>query len=201
MCGNGIRCFSKFVYENRLVLKDEFTVETLAGEKKVKLNIVDGEVKRVKVLMDKLVENDINSFYNRLINIEGKEFEISYTILGVPHAIIYIDKLNKEALLKYGPLIEKHEIFPKNTNVNFVEIIDKNNIKIDTWERGAGNTLACGTGATASVLISNRLGKVLDEVNVKLPGGELNIILDKKEKLIYMEGPAVKIAVGNFYLI
>ncbi|BEP29474.1 diaminopimelate epimerase [Helicovermis profundi] len=206
MCGNGIRCFSKFVYKNRLVLKDEFSIETLAGIKKVKLFIEDAEVVKIKVSMgevideSKLIPIDYSgkTFYDKEIKILDKTFRLSFVLSGVPHAVIFLEKLDKEILLKYGPEIEKNEIFTNNTNVNFVEVIGRNQMKIDTWERGAGNTLACGTGAVACVYVANKLGFIDNEVNVSLPGGELSIILDFENNEIYMYGPASTIAEGVY---
>ena len=204
MCGNGIRCFSKFVYEEGMVDELEFDVETLAGIKHVTLEKNHGEVDRVKVYMGEvdynpanfLLKSEKDAFIEEKFEFDGKVFTLSTVIMGVPHTMIFVEKQDKEFLMKYGPIIEKDKIFRNGTNVNFVEVVDKNTIIVDTWERGAGNTLACGTGACASAYISKKLKGLNDEITVHVPGGILYITLDGKS--IYMKGPAVNIATGKF---
>jgi diaminopimelate epimerase len=202
MCGNGIRCFCKYIYDNKIVDSDKFTVSTLDGIKHIELNIEDNNIRNVKVNMGKPNFNPIDipvstlkdKFINEKIEILDKTFEISTILMGVPHTVIYVDELDKEEIFKYGPKIESHNIFPQKTNVNFVKIIDENNIIVYTWERGCGYTLACGTGITASVILSHYLEKTSNKVNVTSEGGKLTIeILDD----VYMIGPAVKICEGK----
>lgn len=204
MCGNGIRCFSKFVYEEGLVANTEFSVETLAGIKHVILSKQDGVIESVKVSMGHIdfepahipVNSQKDRFIKEHIKIEGKDIEISTVLMGVPHTVILTDKLDKNELLTLGPKIEKDPLFSKGTNVNFVEVVDNSTIKVDTWERGAGNTLACGTGACASAFIARELNGLGDVIKAILPGGVLTIYVEGSE--IFMEGPAVNIAVGEF---
>lgn len=206
MCGNGIRCFSKFVYENNIVKKDSFTVNTLDGIKFIELttNIKDDTVDTVKVDMGKPnfnpqfipVNTNKDSFIESKITALDKEFTVSSVLMGVPHTVIFVDKSNKDLVLKYGSSLENHEIFPKNSNINFVEVINKDTIKVQTWERGCGYTLACGTGMTASVIISNYLGKTNNKVKAISEGGE--VFIDINNDNIYMIGPAVKVFEGTF---
>lgn len=201
MCGNGLRCFCKFVYDNNIVKENEFSVYTLDGIKKISLNIEKEKINTVKVNMGKPnfnpmsipVNTDKEVFINEKLVVNNKEIELSSILMGVPHTIVFIDEITKEDVCKYGELIEKNEIFPKKTNVNFVKIDDRDNIHVYTWERGCGYTLGCGTGMTASVIVANHLDKVNKSVNVKSEGGNVRIeILDD----VYMIGNAVKICEG-----
>lgn len=204
MCGNGLRCFAKFVYDNNIVNKDEFKVYTLDGIKKIKIDLNDNkDINSITVNMGRgsfqsnniPVDTDKEVFINEKIHILDKEFIVSSMLMGVPHTVVFVDDINMEEIHKYGPIIEKHEIFPQNTNVNFVKIIDNKNILVRTWERGCGYTLGCGTGMTASVIISNFLNKVDKSVNVTSEGGSIKISLINDEA--YMSGKAQKICEGN----
>ena len=204
MCGNGLRCFAKFVYDNNIVNKDEFEVYTLDGIKKIKIDLNDNkDIKSITVNMGRgsfqstniPVDTDKEVFINEKIHILDKEFIVSSMLMGVPHTVVFVDDINMEEIHKYGPIIEKHEIFPQNTNVNFVKIIDNKNILVRTWERGCGYTLGCGTGMTASVIISNFLNKVDKSVNVTSEGGSIKINLINDEA--YMSGKSEKICEGN----
>lgn len=203
MCGNGLRCFVKFVYDNNIVRQKEFNVNTLDGIKKAKLNVDQNKnIKTIKVNMGKgsFLTKDIpinfnnEIFINEEIKILDKEFKLSSMLMGVPHTITIVDKLDIEQVHKYGKEIEKYNIFPQGTNVNFVKIEDNNNISVHTWERGCGYTLGCGTGMTASAIICNYLNKVEKSVNVTSQGGTLKIDI---EDFVYMTGEAVKICEGN----
>ena len=202
MCGNGLRCFVKFVYDNNIVRKEEFDVYTLDGIKKIKINLKDNEIDSIKVNMGKgsFIPKDIpvatnkDIFINERVQILDKEFYISSINMGVPHTVILVDELNLEEVRKYGREIEKYKIFPEGTNVNFVKVVDKNNITVNTWERGCGYTLGCGTGMTASAVICNYLDKVGKSVNVTSQGGSVKIDI---EDFVYMTGPSVKICEGN----
>lgn len=204
MCGNGIRCFSKFVYEENLVNSLEFDVETLAGIKHIRLEKSGKEVDKVTVYMGKVeydpvkisIDTEKEEFIEESVEINGKTITLSTVLMGVPHTMVFVDKQSKDFLKSYGPLIEKHPLFKRGTNVNFVEIVDKDTIIVDTWERGAGNTLACGTGACASAYISKKLKELNDQITVHVPGGTLYIRLDEED--VYMKGPAVNIATGKY---
>ncbi|CEK39269.1 diaminopimelate epimerase [Paraclostridium sordellii] len=202
MCGNGLRCFCKFVYDNNIVNENEFTVYTLDGVKKISLNIYNDKINTIRVNMGKAnfnpknipVNTDKEVFINEKLVIDNKEFLVSSVLMGVPHTIVFVDEINKKDIYSYGELIEKNKVFPQNTNVNFVKIDDRDNIKVYTWERGCGYTLGCGTGMTASVIVANYLDKVDNIVNVSSEGGTVKIeILDD----VYMIGNAVKICEGT----
>ncbi|EQK45157.1 diaminopimelate epimerase [Paraclostridium bifermentans] len=202
MCGNGLRCFCKFVYDNNIVKDTEFSVYTLDGIKKISLNIESEKNYTIRVNMGKPNFNPKNIpvntnkevFIKEKLLIDNKEVEVSSILMGVPHTIVFVDELIKEDIYKYGKLIEENEIFPNKTNVNFVKVDDKDNIHVYTWERGCGYTLGCGTGMTASVILANYLGKTNEIVNVKSEGGSVRIeLLDD----VYMIGNAVKICEGT----
>ena len=203
MCGNGLRCFVKFVYDNNIVNKEKIDVDTLDGIKKIKINLKNKEIDTITVNMGqgsfKCSDIPINSneeiFINKEINVLDEKFIVNCMHMGVPHTVIFVDDMDMNKIHKYGPLIEKHEIFPEGTNVNFVKIIDEKNILVRTWERGCGYTLGCGTGITASVIISNYLKKVKDSVKVTSEGG--SIIIDFIDNEAYMTGKAIKICEGN----
>lgn len=202
MCGNGLRCFCKFVYDNNIVKDTEFSVYTLDGIKKISLNIESEKNYTIRVNMGKPNFNPKNIpvntnkevFIKEKLLIDNKEVEVSSILMGVPHTIVFVAELIKEDIYKYGKLIEENEIFPNKTNVNFVKVDDKDNIHVYTWERGCGYTLGCGTGMTASVILANYLGKTNEIVNVKSEGGSVRIeLLDD----VYMIGNAVKICEGT----
>jgi diaminopimelate epimerase len=208
MCGNGIRCFSKFVYENNIVNKTTFTVDTLDGVKVIELGLVDKIVNNVKVDMGmySLTPNEIpvseefnneKNFINKEIQLSNETIIVSSLLMGVPHTVIFTDDASEQIASKYGREIENHKVFPRKTNANFVKIINKDNIEVYTWERGCGFTLGCGTGMTASVIVANLLGNVNNIVNVKCPGGEVKIDISDK---IYMIGSAEKIFEGYIKL-
>ena len=203
MCGNGLRCFVKFVYDNNIVNKEKIDVDTLDGIKKIKINLKNKDIDTITVNMGqgsfKCSDIPINSneeiFINKEINVLDEKFIVNCMHMGVPHTVIFVDDMDMNKIHKYGPLIEKHEIFPEGTNVNFVKIIDEKHILVRTWERGCGYTLGCGTGITASVIISNYLKKVKDSVKVTSEGG--SIIIDFIDNEAYMTGKAIKICEGN----
>ena len=202
MCGNGLRCFSKFVYDNNIVKKEEFSVDTLDGIKKVKLNINNKKIDSIKVNIgtglfkskDILLDENTDKFINEKINILDKEFSVRFIRMGVPHLVILVDKLDINEVYKYGEEISNYKIFPNKINVNFVKVEDKENINVRTFERGCGYTLGCGTGMTASAIICNYLGLTDKSVNVASQGGDIKIDI---EDFVYMTGPATKICEGR----
>ena len=208
MCGNGIRCVGKFIHDNGLSNKDKISIDTLAGIKKVKLIedengncndvIVDmGE----PVFQDKNIPYDIYEPFNKDLDLEVDGEKMRFTVLsmGNPHAVTFVENLENLPIEKYGPIIENNPIFPNRTNVEFVQITDKNNIKLRVWERGVGETFACGTGACAAVVASGINGYTDELVTVSLPGGKLRIEWGK-DNHIYMEGPAQTIYEGRINL-
>lgn len=204
MCGNGIRCVAKYVYDKNLTDKLHLEIDTLAGIKKVDLNILDGVVDSVKVDMGNALLHDgslidKNKCKHKLV-VDGKEFDVMDISMGNPHTVVFVPEITDELVLKVGPLIEKNEYYPNRTNVEFVKIIDEKNLEMRVWERGSGETLACGTGACASV-VAFSLVTSSNDVVVKLRGGNLHIILDKKNNHVIMEGPATMVFEGEFDLI
>ncbi|WP_297633451.1 diaminopimelate epimerase [uncultured Clostridium sp.] len=201
MCGNAIRCFGKYAYEKGLVKSEKFSVQTGDGRKDIELYIEDSVVKNVKVFMgqeslegkDIPLADNLEKIINYKMEILNNEFEINTLLVGVPHTIVIDNKDKFET--EFGANIEKNKIFKEGTNVNFVKINDRNNIIVRTWERGAGKTLACGTGACASARMLNILNLVDEKVNVTLPGG--NLVIELEEEGIYMTGPAEYICKGE----
>ena len=205
MCGNGIRCVGKFVYDKRLTNKTTVSIETLAGIKILQLNTKDGKVETVKVDMGEPILNPKEipviskeePVKNLLIKADDKEFKFTCVSMGNPHAITQVENTDNFDVEKYGKIIEINEVFPKKTNVEFVQIVDKKHIKMRVWERGAGETLACGTGA-CSVTVAGYLNGITDrEVEIELLGGKLYIEWNKKDNHIYMTGPATTVFEGE----
>ena len=202
MCGNGIRCVGKFVYDKHLTDKTKITVETLAGIKELQLKIKEGKVEKVTVDMGKpilqLEKIPVNAIANPItLNVEDKKFEFTCVSMGNPHAVTFINDMQELDIEKYGPKIEKHEIFPNKTNVEWIQIIDREHIIMRVWERGTGETLACGTGACASVVAGIMQQKLNHQVTVRLLGGELEISWNQEDKHVYMTGPARTVFEGE----
>ena len=202
MCGNGIRCFSNYIYNNNILEGTTYKVETLAGlltldifpsddNFTVKVNMGVPYLDTVSIPMS----TNSNNFLNEKITIDKDEYRVSAILMGVPHAVIFVDDLKNIDLVGIGSKLEKHNLFPKGINVNFVQILEENEIIVDTWERGAGHTLACGTGSCASVVVGNLLEKLESKVKVHLALGELEI--EVKDD-IFMTGPAKLVAKGEY---
>lgn len=206
MCGNGIRCVGKFVYDKRLTNKDIITVETLAGIKVLKLNIKNQKVETVKVDMGEPILNaqeipvisEEEIVKNLKLKALDNEFKFTCVSMGNPHAITIVENVKDFDINKYGPILEFDKHFPKRANIEFIELIDKNKIKMRVWERGAGETLACGTGACASVVACNLNGYIEKQTTVELLGGNLQIEWNNEDNHIYMTGPATTVFEGEF---
>ena len=208
MCGNGIRCVAKFVYDKGLTNSTTITVETLAGIKILHLNVKDGKVETVKVDMGEPIlkpseipvtsEEEITK--NLILKAEDREFKFTCVSMGNPHAITLLNDTKNFNVEKYGKILEVDKAFPRRTNVEFAEIVDKNNIKMRVWERGAGETLACGTGACATAVACYINGLTQRQVNIELLGGILNIEWNEEDNHIYMTGPAVTVFDGELYI-
>jgi len=203
MCGNGIRCFSKYCYENNIVRKKELTIETLAGLRKTSLITKDRIVTHVDVDMGVPIFEKIQipmkgqgKCINEDLTIDGKNFQITCLSVGNPHCVLFVDNIDVFPVHILGPKIENHPLFPNRINVMFVEIQEKDKIKMRSWERGCGETLACGTGACASVIAGNLLGKTERKVAVSLLGGELEI---DNTGHVFMKGPAEKVFEGVYF--
>ena len=198
MCGNGIRCVAKYVYDYGLTDKTQISVETLGGIKYLDLTVEDGKVSQVKVDMGKPeLEADLipiiserEQVIDEPIEVDGKEYHMTGVSMGNPHAVIYVDDVKGLDLEKIGPKFENHERFPKRINTEFVHCIDRQTVEMRVWERGSGETLACGTGACA-VAVSSILNNLTDtQVTVKLLGGDLQIEWDREKDRVFMTGPA-----------
>ena len=205
MCGNGIRCVAKYVYDNKMTDKTKITVETLSGIKTLVLNVEDEKVKTVRVNMgtpilkskDVPVVSDKEQVIDEPIKVNDKEYRITCVSMGNPHAVTFIDDTDSLEIEKIGPLFENNEIFPDRVNTEFIQVVDRNNIKMRVWERGSGETLACGTGACASVVACVLNGLTENKVTVSLLGGDLFIEYNQEENVVYMTGPATISFTGN----
>ena len=204
MCGNGIRCVAKYVYDYGLTDKTQISVETLGGIKYLDLTVEDGKVSLVKVDMGKPeLEADLipiiserEQVIDEPIEVDGKEYYMTGVSMGNPHAVIYVDDVKGLDLEKIGPKFENHERFPKRINTEFVHCIDRQTVEMRVWERGSGETLACGTGACA-VAVSSILNNLTDtQVTVKLLGGDLQIEWDREKDRVFMTGPATVVFDG-----
>ncbi len=212
MCGNGIRCVGKFVYDKGLTKKEKITVDTLAGVKVLDLNIVNGKVETVKVDMGEPILNskaipvildlenpdfEMEQVKDLKIKALDKTFNFTCVSVGNPHAITVVNNLDEFEVEKYGSVLEVDEHFPEKANIEFVQIVNSKTIKMRVWERGSGETFACGTGASAVAVACNINGLSDDEVSIKLLGGDLKIKWDKQNNHIYMTGPATTVFEGE----
>jgi diaminopimelate epimerase len=207
MCGNGIRCFSQYLTNNHLVDGNEFTVKTVPGDLTIRTSyncendVFNARVNMGKPIFDvnKLINTEKERFLKEKITVDGKEFEISYIFTGTDHSVIFVDEFDNKIINTFGKKIENYtELFPKKVNVNFVKVYDKTHIEVITWERGAGRTLACGTGVTAAAVLARIFGYTEYKVNVKVPGGQLVIEYDKEGDDAFMTGPSEKVAEGLY---
>lgn len=208
MCGNASRCIGKYVYESGLTDKTDLTLETLAGIKRLMLTVDSGEVKSVTVDMGlpELVPSRIpvksvsdKARISEIEIIKGIGFEITAVGMGNPHAVIFNNPLSDTLVLGYGPDIETISIFPNRTNVEFVEIVNRHHIRMRVWERGSGETLACGTGACAAVVASVLTDRTDRNVTVELPGGILHVEWKEEDGHVYLTGEARTIAEGVYF--
>jgi diaminopimelate epimerase len=206
MCGNGIRCFAKYVYDNQINTARSFTIETGAGIMVPELITENGKVQSVKVNMGSPnlersaipMAGAFGTVINERLTIAGKEFHITSMLMGVPHTVVFVDHLNDTDIVTLGRQIEKNPVFPKGTNVNFVEVINDREIRLRTWERGAGSTLACGTGSCASAVASCLNGKTGKIVTVHLTLGDL--LIEWIDGTVYMTGSANHVFTGEVTL-
>jgi len=198
MCGNGIRCVGKYVYERGICKKLNLSVETAAGIKTLEMTEENDEIKTVRVDMGApiLKPEDIpmncggESFINRPLEVGGIAYNVTCVSMGNPHAVVFMENVGWLDLHKIGPKFERHPMFPKGVNTEFVEVIDRDTLKMRVWERGSGETLACGTGSCASLVASVLNGKTNDKVKLILAGGELFVEWDRDENRVYLTGGA-----------
>ena len=205
MCGNGIRCVAKYVYDYGLTDKKNITVDTPSGIKKLNLLVVDGKVALVRVNMGRpelLAKKvpiilDKEEVINEPVKIGNQEYKITAISMGNPHAVTYMEDIENLDIAKIGPKFELHTMFPEGVNTEFAKVIDENTVAMRVWERGSGETLACGTGACAVAVASALNGHTKDNVTVKLLGGDLQIEWDRDADLVYMTGPAAVVFDGE----
>ncbi|BFL48469.1 diaminopimelate epimerase [Lactonifactor longoviformis] len=208
MCGNGIRCVAKYVYDYGLTQKTNISIDTKSGVKYLELTIDNGKVSLVKVNMGKPIlkasqipiHSDREQVIRQPIDVEGREYYITGVSMGNPHAVVYMDDIKNLEIERIGPAFEHHPAFPDRINTEFVHVLDRSTVEMRVWERGSGETLACGTGACA-VAVASIVNSYTDgEVTVKLLGGDLRVFWDRKEDLVYMTGPAAIVFEGEILL-
>jgi diaminopimelate epimerase len=205
MCGNAIRCVGKYVYDNGLTERTSVSIETLAGIKKLDLMVRNRKVELVKVDMgqpilspaDIPVISDKTVFISQPVEIDGDVYRVTCVSMGNPHAVIYVDEVDSFPLERIGPKMENHYLFPRKINAEFAQVIDANVIKMRVWERGTGETMACGTGACAVLVASVLNGMCRRKAIIKLLGGDLIVEWNEAENHVYMIGPAVKVFDGE----
>lgn len=208
MCGNGIRCVAKYVYDFGLTNKEKISIDTLAGVKYLDLKVENGKVAEITVdmgepeLMAKNIPivSENEKVVSEDITVDGKNYQITGVSMGNPHAIVYYDGIQDMKIEEIGPKFECHERFPRRINTEFVEVIDRQHVSMRVWERGAGETLACGTGACAVAVACVLNGLTESEVKVTLLGGDLTIRWDKESNHVFMTGPAETVYTGEILL-
>ena len=208
MCGNGIRCVAKFVYDKHLTDKTSISVASCGKVKYLELAVEEGKVSTVKVNMgspilkaaDIPVISSKEEVIGDEIEVNGQTYSMTCVSMGNPHGVVFLEDIDSLALEEIGPCFENHQRFPKRVNTEFVKVIDEETIQMRVWERGTGETLACGTGACAAVVASVLNGLAKEQATVKLAGGNLQVNWDRKENLVYMAGPAVTVFEGEIAL-
>ena len=206
MCGNGIRCVAKYVYDNGLTDKTEISVISGGAVKYLKLTVVNGKVKKVRVNMGEPilkpseipVVGDGDKLVAVPIVVDNQVYEMTCVSMGNPHAVVFLDDVENLKIEEIGPRFEQHERFPDRVNTEFVERIDRKNLKMRVWERGSGETMACGTGACATAVAAILNGYAERDVTVHLLGGDLEISWDETDNCVYMTGPAATVFTGEF---
>lgn len=217
MCGNGIRCVAKYVYDHGLTDKTTITVNTLSGIKTLKLTVEDGKVSKVRVDMGEpelipaqvpvkasvlgLADDRREAIVAEPLEIKGRSYDITCVSMGNPHCITFIgEDVRDFPLEEVGPVFEKHELFPERVNTEFINVIDKDHLRMRVWERGSGETLACGTGACAVAVASYLNGVTGRSVDIELLGGHLEVVYDEKTNHVFMTGPATEVFSGEIDL-
>ena len=203
MCGNGIRCFAKYVYEKGIITQPEFSVETRGGVMRPRLNLNRGAVESVTVDMGTPMFGRASipmlgkwRFLMQKIRVLNREFTVSSMFMTIPHTVVFVDDISSIDVGRYGPAIERHPLYPEGTNVNFVQVLDSGSIAARPWERGCGITLACGTGASASAVACALAGLTRRRVSVNLELGKLEILYSPSGR-VYMTGPAENVFEGT----
>ncbi len=201
MCGNGVRLFAKYVYEHGLTREKELQIETLAGIIRPRLKIDGGEVKSIKVDMGEprlrrseipMKGSDQSRVVGEKLRVAGKQVQITCVSMGNPHCVLFVDNPERAEVETLGPAIEHHDLFPRRTNVEFVQVVSESELRMRVWERGAGETLACGTGASASLVAAVLNEKTQRKASVHLPGGKLCVTW-AEDNHVFIEGPAAEV--------
>ncbi|MCI8339048.1 MAG: diaminopimelate epimerase [Lachnospiraceae bacterium] len=208
MCGNGVRCIAKYVYDYGLTDKKQIAIETLGGIKYLDLTVEDGKVVQVKVDMGAPilepeqipVKLGVDCCVNEPLTVGGKEYQITAVSMGNPHAVVFVEDTDSLALDVIGPEFEHHEVFPDRINTEFVQVLNRNEVNMRVWERGSGETLACGTGTCATVVACVLNGLTEDEITVHLLGGDLLLRYDRERNTVWMTGPAAVVCDGEISL-
>ncbi|MDD4188674.1 MAG: diaminopimelate epimerase [Eubacteriales bacterium] len=209
MCGNAIRCIGKYLYDNKMTDKKVLRIETLAGVKEIELFVKKGKVEMVRVDMgapvvkskEIPVRSDLEQFIAQPVRLKGVVRSFTAVSMGNPHAVTYVEDVDNFPVEIEGPLMENNSLFPNRVNTEFAQVIDRNTIKMRVWERGSGETLACGTGACA-VLVSSVLNRLSErKAQIILKGGSLEIEWSERDEHVYMTGPAVKVFDGEIELL
>lgn len=209
MCGNGIRCVGKYVYDHGLTNQEYVRIETISGIKELDLTVREGKVEQVRVNMGspRLEAAQIpiltqeKEAVNLPIEVDGETYGITGVSMGNPHAVVYLEDLDNLDIETLGPKFENHQCFPDRINTEFCKVLDEHNLQMRVWERGSGETLACGTGACAAAVSSIINGYTKEQVNVKLLGGSLQIYWDRENNLVYMTGPAEEVFHGEIVIV
>ncbi|MGG1311301.1 MULTISPECIES: diaminopimelate epimerase [Cohnella] len=205
-CGNAIRCVAKYVYDNGLVSRTDITIETIgAGVQPLKLEAENGVAKRVRVDMGEPILNgldvpttiDANPVVGHPVTVDGREFKFTAVSMGNPHCVIYVDDAVGFDLATWGPKLEHHPLFPRKINVEFAKVNSRSQVDMRVWERGAGPTLACGTGACATLVASVLNGLTDRKATISLAGGDLFIEWNEDDNHVYMTGPAEAVFTGT----
>lgn len=208
MCGNGTRCVAKYLYDKGFTDKKEIKLETLAGIKILHLHVNDGEVDKVTVDMGRAelkrgsipAKGDpVSEMMDEKIEAAGRMFEITGVSMGNPHGVIFTEEITDDLVHYYGKILETNAVWPEKANIEFVKILSPNTMKMRVWERGSGETLACGTGACASLVAAYKKGLADSEADVHLLGGTLHIKYNKDSGHVFMTGPAATVADGVYY--
>lgn len=208
MCGNGVRCVAKYVYDYGLTDKTFVSLETKAGIKYLDITVEDGKATMIKVDMGAPITkpadipaiSDKEIIVDEPIEVDGKEYRVTCVSMGNPHAVLFVEDTKTVDIENIGPKLEHHKMFPDRANIEFIQVVDRNHIKMRVWERGAGETLACGTGTCASVYACILNGLTEDSVDVEVLGGTIHIDYDREKNTIFMTGPAAVSFDGEIYL-
>lgn len=208
MCGNGIRCVAKYVYDYGLTDKTSIFIETLSGIKYLDLKVEAGKVSMITVNMgtpelapDKIpVKSNKDILISEPITVGGNAYKMTCVSMGNPHCVVFVEDTNNFPLEEIGPKFENHEVFPNRINTEFIQILDRKTVNMRVWERGTGETLACGTGACASAVACILNGLTEDEITLHLLGGDLLVRWDREANLVYMTGPAKVVFDGEISL-